>query len=465
VADDLSFIDEELKKRGVDPQQALLSFVQPGSMSRPQLPAAKALQRAPETPAAPEMAQAQTAPSGGMLSFANAAQPAAPAVKVSAAPALSFTKNFQDVEARRKNEQGPEPTREQFPAEKLPVWKKILGALASTAAGVGNPDAAGETARRFFGGPERRAEKKFETARQTWEEKGKTLDQEEAKIKEAASVQDTEAQTNLRNEQAAAAGRKDDEVLAKSGLMRDEQGAIVPMPEDKLPPELRTKMANEKSLRELRESQQRLAAAKLEFEKAKSDPNSPQFKLAQQKLQMEQQRTNATLRALGLHEQEFANKLNEQELVKPSGQTQSRGSAAQVIVDVIPDLKEAVQKNRDQIGPLAGRLARGEITIGDVPPQIAKLFIQMESFNALQPAAHGFRAAEFVKDWKTALGSLERDPDAFIAGLEGLQPTMEKIAKEGKTYHQRIVEGRPSKPAAGDSGKAPVWNAKSGRYE
>jgi len=197
VADDLSFIDEELKKRGVDPQQALLSFVQPGSMSRPQLPAAKALQRAPETPAAPEMAQAQTAPSGGMLSFANQPQPAAPAVKVSAAPALSFTKNFQDVEARRKNEQGPEPTREQFPAEKLPVWKKILGALASTAAGVGNPDAAGETARRFFGGPERRAEKKFETARQTWEEKGKTLDQEEAKIKEAANLQKEDDQSRF----------------------------------------------------------------------------------------------------------------------------------------------------------------------------------------------------------------------------------------------------------------------------
>jgi hypothetical protein len=65
-----------------------------------------------------------------------------------------------------------EPTRDQFSAEKMPVWKRALGILASTAAGAGGgPNAGVETARRFFGAPEGNAEKKFETAHSQWEGK------------------------------------------------------------------------------------------------------------------------------------------------------------------------------------------------------------------------------------------------------------------------------------------------------
>jgi hypothetical protein len=73
----------------------------------------------------------------------------------------------------------------------------------------------------------------------------------------------------------------------------------------------------------------------------------------------------------------------------------------------------------------------------------------MKSFYALQPAVHGFRNAEFVKDFEHAIGTLERDPDAFLAGMEGLKPTLNAVAKEGKTFHKRIVEGRDeNKPTA-----------------
>jgi hypothetical protein len=65
-----------------------------------------------------------------------------------------------------------EPTRDQFPAEKMPIWKKVAGALASVVAGAGGgPNLGGETARRFFGGPERKAEKKYERARQEWQDR------------------------------------------------------------------------------------------------------------------------------------------------------------------------------------------------------------------------------------------------------------------------------------------------------
>lgn len=238
---------------------------------------------------------------------------------------------------------------------------------------------------------------------------------------------------------------KDSATLAKQGLKRDDEGNIVA---DESSPIYKAAQEKQKAAEETRtnlnayrQSQTDLNKARAEVEKAKNDPNSPAYKAAEKKLAMAEEAHRVAARNLELHEEQFENKLKEQELVKPSGQAQSRGSAAQAVLDVIPDLKGLVEKNRDNIGPIMGRLARGEVAIGNVPPDIARLYSAMKSFYALQPAVHGFRNAEFVKDFETALGTLERDPDSFIAGMEGLKPTLESVAKEGKTYHKRIVEG------------------------
>jgi hypothetical protein len=123
----------------------------------------------------------------------------------------------------------------------------------------------------------------------------------------------------------------------------------------------------------------------------------------------------------------------------------------------MPELQEAVKKNSAEMGPLMGRINRGEVNIGNVDPEVAKLYAAMKSFYALQPAVHGFRNAEFVKDFETAIGTLERNPDAFLAGMEGLKPTLNAVAKEGKTFHQRIVEGGENTPTQGGAGfKAPA---------
>lgn len=61
-----------------------------------------------------------------------------------------------------------EPTREQFPASKLPMWRKALGLAAATVAG---PQAAGPLADRILHGREREAEGKFEQAHGDWENK------------------------------------------------------------------------------------------------------------------------------------------------------------------------------------------------------------------------------------------------------------------------------------------------------
>ena len=54
-----------------------------------------------------------------------------------------------------------------------------------------------------------------------------------------------------------------------------------------------------------------------------------------------------------------------------------------------------------------------------------------------------------MKDFDTFVGSLKTNPDAVIAGLEGLKPTLEAVQRSGETYHRRIVEGAPAGGGAG----------------
>jgi len=209
----------------------------------------------------------------------------------------------------------------------------------------------------------------------------------------------------------------------------------VPIPDSQLSPA-------QKQARDLTDSVMKLNEAKAAVEAAKNDPNSPQFKLAQERLNQEMANMQRQTEAMGLHEAEFQNKVQEQNLVKPSGQTVSRADAAGAALAQLPGLEDAIRKNGANLGPIMGRIKKGEIAIGDVDPETAKLYSTLESFYSQQPAIHGFRNAEFVKDFDTFIGNLSTNPDAVIAGLEGLKPTLEAVEKSGRTYRRRIVEGQ-----------------------
>lgn len=222
-----------------------------------------------------------------------------------------------------------------------------------------------------------------------------------------------------------AAGKNKSDLL-KIGF--DENGA--PLPDDKL-------STQQRATRDMTQAHTKLQEAQAAVEAAKNDPNSPVAKAAASNL--------------ALRQAEFQNKLEEQGLVKPSGQTVSRGNAADAALQLLPGLEDAVKANGAAMGPVMGRIAKGEIKIGDVDPAVQKLYSQLESFYALQPSVHGFRNAEFVKDFDTFIGNLQTNPDAVIAGLEGLKPTLEAVKKSGLTYQRRIVEPAPgaAAPAAG----------------
>lgn len=238
------------------------------------------------------------------------------------------------------------------------------------------------------------------------------------------------------------------EKYRKLGLKLDPQGNAVPIPYEEMAP-------TEQAVHDLKTNQAEAAEARAELDKMKGDTNSPLYQMQMKRLQVAMQNAQNAQSRLGLSEKQFANKVNEQELLKPSGQAQSRGSAAQSALNVLPELQDQIRANAEELGPIMGRIQRGEIKLGDVDPKVAKLYSTMQSFYAMQPAIHGFRNAEFVKDFNSFVGGLERDPEATLAGLEGLVPTMQSIATEGKTFHKRIVEGGGN-AGGGASGKAPA---------
>ena len=243
-----------------------------------------------------------------------------------------------------------------------------------------------------------------------------------------------------------AQGKSKDQLL-KMGY--DENGN--PLPDEKLSPQ-------QKAQRDLLESLQRYHDAQAELDKAKNDPNSPAFKQAQQRVNAEAQKTAEAYAALNLHKQEFANKLQEQEFVKPSGQAQSRGAAAGAALALLPDLQADIKKHGAEFGPIIGRINKGELHIGDVSPEVQRVYAELKSFYALQPAVHGFRNAEFVKDFDTIVGSLQTNPEAVVAGLDGLRPTLGAVSREGLTFHHRVKEGEA--PAGGAKEGGPPAGAK-----
>ena len=266
------------------------------------------------------------------------------------------------------------------------------------------------------------------------------------------SVPTLEAAAVKAGEAGTAAQTKNAPALAKLGLKYDADNNVVPMDEHELSPELKQARTFQDAATDLKKAQTALA-------NSKNDPNSASYKLEKAKVDEARERTQQAAQAMGLHQQQEANKEREQGLVKPSGQTTSRGDAAGAALELLPELQDAIRNNAASLGPIMGRIAKGEIALGNVDPEVQKLYSTMKSFYSLQPAIHGFRNAEFVKDFDSFVGSLQTNPEAVIAGLEGLKPTLQAVEKSGRTYKPRIIQGAgegAAAPAAAPGGTAPT---------
>jgi len=116
--------------------------------------------------------------------------------------------------AQRYEEQaGKEPTREQFPAEKMPMWKKILGLISAGAGGFGrHDDTTFKLASSVLNAPAEKAEVEYNKKHEVWKQALEAI-QKESGLKNveseiglrAADARKREAEAkNLENPENAA---------------------------------------------------------------------------------------------------------------------------------------------------------------------------------------------------------------------------------------------------------------------
>ena len=187
----------------------------------------------------------------------------------------------------------------------------------------------------------------------------------------AKAVPELEAAAVKAQGGTAAAQEKNAPALAKIGLKYDGNGEIVPMEDSELSPELKSARTFQQAATDLKKAQTTLA-------NSKNDPNSAAYKLEKAKVDEARERTQQAAAAMGLHQEQEANKEREQELIKPSGQTVSRADAAGAALELLPGLQEQIRANAASMGPLWGRIKSGEIQLGDVRSGNAKTLFRDE---------------------------------------------------------------------------------------
>lgn len=124
-------------------------------------------------------------------------------------------------------------------------------------------------------------------------------------------------------------------------------------------------------------------------------------------------------------------------------QAQNKAHQARVIMQRGDELIQKLQAN-PQMGPIIGRIAKGEIDLGSVDPETRSLYTALESFTDLQPALHGSRGVQYAERFKKAIGGLETNPAAVIASVRELQKTAQDFQDE--VAPRKKPGGPPSPP-------------------
>lgn len=109
--------------------------------------------------------------------------------------------------------------------------------------------------------------------------------------------------------------------------------------------------------------------------------------------------------------------------VKPTGQEASREGQADVVTRAGTGLINSVQQNRTKMGNIGAILESAFLGTPLADPAQAGLAAEINSFAALQPAMHGFRGTDALKQFENLLGGVPNNPDALIASIKAMQKT------------------------------------------
>jgi hypothetical protein len=216
------------------------------------------------------------------------------------------------------------------------------------------------------------------------------------------------------------------------GLKRDDQGNLVPLSYEEMPPEQQAQF-------DLRRAQQDAATARAELDRSKNDPNSPAFKLAQGRLAVAQQNAATALQRLGLSAREFGFHQDQFYNPQPTATERQRGDLAQSAVDRVAEMRSILQKHPEFFGPGAGRAQKVATWLGSQDPD-AQTYQSAARYLADHSAGIFGARGEYIMNQLHSLTDPHFNPAALNAALDEAERTAQHFVKAG------TVHGRPTAP-------------------
>ncbi len=132
----------------------------------------------------------------------------------------------------------------------------------------------------------------------------------------------------------------------------------------------------------------------------------------------------------------------------PTAQEDNRRYQADIIDNYATHIISLIDKNPETVGPILGRIAKGETAIGNVSPEAKAIGTALGSFTALQPILHGFRGgSQTVDHFNAVLGDQHLNAAALKASLKEIQFLAQTIknppkAKTSASGIRRAVVGQ-----------------------
>ncbi|HEV8494818.1 MAG TPA: hypothetical protein VGR76_21235, partial [Candidatus Angelobacter sp.] len=158
-------------------------------------------------------------------------------------------------------------------------------------------------------------------------------------------------------------------------------------------------------------------------------------------------------------------------ITKPTNSTRSKAEQAGVIEQQGKDLLKQIDSNPDIYGIVAGRwndFNAGHF--GGASQDVRDAYTSLKSFAALQPALHGARGIQVMREFEDAVGNLGNDPEGLKGSINSLLRTSTAFQKAG-TMKTSPGSGPKQAAPAGASyevyaadGKTLIGHVVNGKY-
>jgi len=118
---------------------------------------------------------------------------------------------------------------------------------------------------------------------------------------------------------------------------------------------------------------------------------------------------------------------------KPTGQAESRREQAKVVSRAADGLIKTIQANKDAVGDVNAIIQSAFLGTPLADKRLSGIATEIASFAALQPALHGFRGQDALREFIKFIGGVPKDADALIASIQAIKKTAGYFTPPKKT--------------------------------